>query len=174
MNTIFTYQISSDLDDYFQFHIDAIRLDEILENLCGNDILGLYPTLSYWLDGEEEKRVVWSRILPKSNVSVCPILMCPDDCDLFCVLVSVEIEIKDEKVLWKRFGLDKSYPVPAENAGTDVEWFKHSPSFVFDKDQYIKSINQFIVQFSEDRKHAISNGLASQESFVPSSFQINQ
>lgn len=87
MNKIEGKWDKSDYEGYYDFinyYIDNYWLDEKLDELYPNNMYkGLIPTLVPWLDRKDEKNVVWNRILPDINwTTICPILMCPDDCDL--------------------------------------------------------------------------------------------
>lgn len=97
MNKIEGIQDKSDYEAYWDFinyRIDGYWLDEKLDELYPNNMYdGLIPTLVYWMELEDEKAVVWNRILPNENeTSICPILMCPDDNDFSCALIVAEIK----------------------------------------------------------------------------------
>ncbi|MFY7709169.1 hypothetical protein ACOSQB_00965, partial [Tenacibaculum sp. MEBiC07804] len=85
-------------------------------------------------------------------VTICPILMCPDDCDFECSLIVAEIENSKTQIRWNRIGLDKSetYKIK-ENVGSDVEWFKGKYSFEFERDEYLKVISDFKRQYEIDK-----------------------
>lgn len=150
MNRISTIQISGDFEPYLQFAVDGKALDVLLEATCpGNEILNLLPTLDSSLETKEARNIVWNRILPSNDSLVCPILMCEDDRDFFCILIVVEIEVKGDVVLWKRIGLDRSSPNTLADVGTTIEWFDNSPSFEFDKGEYEKMIDSFRTQYEK-------------------------
>ncbi|TGK19833.1 hypothetical protein [Leptospira stimsonii] len=95
-------------------HLD-IRIDEefltsfINRKFSKHGLAGLVSTLLDLLSEEEERRIVWQRILPAiGESSVAPIFTCADDCDSFCTVIVVEVERSDDLVFWKRFGLDES------------------------------------------------------------------
>ena len=71
-------------DDFANYRIDTYQLDKKIDELYPDKFYGgTIPTLLFGLEIPKEREVVWKRILPEQNeVSVCPILMCPDDCDL--------------------------------------------------------------------------------------------
>lgn len=133
--------------DFINFRIDDFWLDEKLEELYpGNMYKGLIPTLLPWLDRKEEREVVWKRILPNiSSVSVCPILMCPDDCDFSCTLIVAEIVNYGPFVQWKKLGVDITRQWEAEKAGSVVEWFDRFPELNFESIDYQNMMNTFKV-----------------------------
>lgn len=93
---------------------------------------------------EEESKVVWQRIFPVENsISICPILMCPDDRDFSCTLVVAEIEHVDNRIKWKRLGLNKSQFYESDKVGSSVEWFKAFDEMVFDKSNYLQMLDTF-------------------------------
>ncbi|TGK24321.1 hypothetical protein EHQ05_15445 [Leptospira yasudae] len=132
-------------------HLD-IRIDgEILTSyvdrkFSDRDLAGLVPTLLNWLSDEEERKIVWERILPNvGKSSVAPLLMCPDDCDFFCTLIVVEIERTQEFVLWKRFGRDDSEFTVSNlsNIGSKVRWFSDPEEYRFPIRDYAEFLNRF-------------------------------
>lgn len=145
MNTIQALTVVGDFTPYLQFSIDGKFLDQILDSYYPDEKLsGLYPTLNYNLKDDQERKVVWQRIVPdKDKSAICPILMCEDDCDFYCIIIVVEIEINERTVKWKRFGIDLSEPAPASNSGSNVQWFDESPSFVFQSGEYQSAISAF-------------------------------
>lgn len=154
MNTIQALTIVGDFTPYLQFSIDGEFLDDLLDRKFPEEKLaGLYPTLNYNLINENERNVVWNRIIPENDKSaICPILMCEDDCDFFCIIIVVEIEMNGNTVEWKRFGIDLSEPEPATNAGSKVTWFDGSPSFKFQYGEYQSAISAFKREFDAYRK----------------------
>ena len=105
MNTIKAKIDKSDYeiyDDFLNVEIDGYWLDEKLDQLYPNNFYkGLIPTLLFALEIEAEKEVVWERILPKEkSTSICPILMCPDDCDFSCTIIVAEIETSKHFIKW--------------------------------------------------------------------------
>ncbi|MBM9500259.1 hypothetical protein JWG44_08355 [Leptospira sp. 201903071] len=132
-------------------HLD-IRIDgEILASLLNRkfpklQLDGLVPTLSNWLSDEEERKIVWQRILPSVGESVvAPILMCPDDCDFFCTLILAEIERRDDLIFWKRFGLDESdFDISClSHIGSKVNWFTGLEEYRFPIKDYVSFLNRF-------------------------------
>jgi hypothetical protein len=131
--------------DFLNYRIDEYWLDEKLDALNPSlQINGLVPTLLYWLEAERERKVVWDRILPaESETTVCPVLMCPDDCDFSCSLVVVEILNQKGIIYWKRFGIDNTFITSADEAGTNVSWLKNQLELKFIKAEYLMMLEAF-------------------------------
>lgn len=139
--------------DYINFKIDNVWLDEKLDELYPNKMYrGLIPTLVEWLNFQNEKEVVWKRILPKTNVtSVCPILMCPDDCDFSCTIIVAEITNFGRFIKWNRLGVDITKEFVAEKVGSEVEWFDKIKEMNFELSDYIKMLNKFKERLEVDK-----------------------
>lgn len=131
--------------DFINYRIDGYWLDEKLEELYpGNMYKGLIPTLVYWLGRNDEKKVVWKRILPNENeTTICPILMCPDDNDFSCTLIVAEISNSGDVVQWRQIGIDRTTGWDAEKVGTTVEWFDKLNGFEFGMQDYLTMIDVF-------------------------------
>jgi hypothetical protein len=157
MNSIKASMDKSDYpiyDDYLNIKIDDQYLDEILDKMYPEkEYKGLIPTLLTMVD-EEENRIVNERILPKNgSMTLCPILMCPDDCDFSCTIIIVEVENKnDEIILWKKIGLnntniyiwnEKLHKYEYELIGQNVEWFYEINTLEFSIIEYKKMIELF-------------------------------
>ena len=139
--------------DYINFRIDNYWLDEKLEELYPNNFYkGLIPTLLFWLDRESEKEVVWKRIIPNENeIEICPILMCPDDCDFSCTIIVAKIQNYGEFIQWKKVGIDETKEWEAEKIGTNVKWFDDFPLLNFEKKDYLKMVENFRVEFEAEK-----------------------
>ena len=97
--------------------------------------------------------VVWNRINPTENsITICPILMCPDDCDFSCTLIIAEVENCENTIKWNRLGLDKTTEYNAERVGSEVEWFDKVNLFEFKKSDYEMVIKQFQNQLKIDKE----------------------
>ncbi|MEI8704357.1 hypothetical protein [Pseudoalteromonas sp. B62] len=133
-------------EEYPCIYIDGVRLDSIINQLKPDqDYLGLIPTLFSALNHDVEEMVVWERVLPKNGTAILPLLMCPDDVDLYCTLIVVEVLIKGNTVIWTRFGLDDSSDddyVPRW-LGTEVNWFENSPAYEFKLETYKAMLDVF-------------------------------
>lgn len=136
------YQI---YDDFPNFQIDGFWLDEKLDELYPKHMYkGLIPTLLPAIATAKEKDIVWDRILPRQNSkSICPILMCPDDCDFSCTLIVAEIENDKESIRWNKLGIDKTQDFESEKIGSEVDWFEKVNSFEFSKMEYKEMMSEF-------------------------------
>ena len=156
MNKIEGILDKSDYEGYWDFvnyRIDGYWLDEMLDELYpGNMYKGLIPTLVNWMEREDEKAVVWKRILPNENrTSVCPILMCPDDNDFSCTVIVAEIRNCGSLVQWKQLGIDKTKDWDAEKIGSIVAWFDTFVELNFSKQDYLAMLEAFKKRFWIDQ-----------------------
>lgn len=157
MNSIHCKLDKSDYDaypDFMNFEVDGVWLDEMLDELYpGQEYKGLVPTLLYWMELESERKVVWQRILPEAGQkSICPILMCPDDCDFFCTLLDAEIENTGSTIKWNRIGFDKTESYEPEKIGSTVHWFEKAPVLEFPLENYEAMLADFKKQFEVDKQ----------------------
>lgn len=126
--------------------IDGVPLDEVLNRLAPDRIdVGLLPTLLDAMYNQVERSIVWSRILPSNGKSLnAPILMCPDDCDLWCTVVIAEVKTENSEVWWKRIGIDSSSPTNMPfSIGTTVDWLTGIGPFCFSRSDYERCIAAF-------------------------------
>lgn len=124
--------------------VDGEPLDQILHNSYTNlNFSGLIPTLLDCLDDDEERKLVWDKI--DSNAKIIPILMCPDDCDLWCTVIIVECEINDDIVKWERIGLDMTSKedYSSEKVGSNIKWLDRILPMEFSREEYQNCINTF-------------------------------
>ncbi|MEZ5044997.1 MAG: hypothetical protein R2828_34185 [Saprospiraceae bacterium] len=140
--------------DFLNIEIDGYWLDEKLDEFYPNNMYkGLIPTLLFAMEIEQEKEVVWKRILPKNNSKeTCPILMCPDDCDFSCTIIVAEIESNNRMVKWNKVGIDKTKELDANKVGSKVEWFDKMKPLQFDKTEYEAMIEKFKNQIQIDEE----------------------
>ncbi|PAC26720.1 hypothetical protein [Flectobacillus sp. BAB-3569] len=131
--------------EYINIRIDNVWLDEKLDELYPDNMYrGLIPTLVEWMDREDEKAVVWRRILPgKYETTICPVLMCPDENDFSCTLIVAEITNLGTHVRWSKLGVDLSNEWEAEKVGSKVEWFENVKEMNFEFSDYIKMLDNF-------------------------------
>lgn len=156
MNKIEGLEDKSDYEDYWDFinyRIDGYWLDEKLDELYPNNTYkGLIPTLVYWMEREDEKAVVWKRILPReTETTICPILMCPDDNDFSCILIVAEIRNCGDLIQWKQIGIDKTKEWGAEKVGSSVEWFDKLTELNFSKQDYLTMLEAFKQRLTTDK-----------------------
>lgn len=153
-------------DHCLNFFVDDYWLRDALQQLdpqTGYETL--IPTLLYWLYSEPERCIVWERILPPENKrAICPILMCPDDCDFYCTLVLAEVRNYGHFVQWTQLGIGDirdwrpgmelpdigSSPDPSE-LNADIRWFSDFPELDFEWGDYLQMLQKFIDQFETTR-----------------------
>lgn len=138
--------------------VDNIQLDEYLQKLTtDNELVGLVPTLLDWAYREEERKIIWDRILPADGqTSICPILMCPDDLDFGCDIVVAEIKRDKELVYWNRFGEDNTlnrFLFP-DKLGNTVNWFGNGRQLTFSLTDYRECLATFDNHFEIRNKTA--------------------
>jgi|SaaInlStandDraft_1057018.scaffolds.fasta_scaffold363413_1 hypothetical protein len=143
MNTITATKAPSKYCDepHFQLFIDEQPLDKIIAQI-NPEYEGLVSTLLPWFCDEEEYNYSIAKILPKENQSISPVLMCPDDVDLWCTLIVAKIKVEKETVTWEKLGLENSTAQTLEELCSEVEWFDIKP-FVFELSEYKKTIKKF-------------------------------
>ena len=124
--------------------LDGVPLDVLLDSARPDlAILGLVPALLDWLDDPRERELVWRRILPPVGSSaVAPVLMCPDDLDLWCSVVVAEVVPEESAVWWHRIGLDMSQP-RLEAIGTAVNWIGGIGPHCFSRADYERCLAAF-------------------------------
>lgn len=157
MNKISAILDKSDYEgnwDYLNYNIDQYWLDEKLDELYPNQMYkGLIPTLVFWMEIENEKKVVWDRILPNENSNTyCPILMCPDDNDFSCTIIIAEITNQhNQTIKWKRLGLDKTTEYEPTKIGSTVDWFSKFEELEFDYNEYASMVENFRNRLDYDK-----------------------
>jgi len=173
MNTIqITYGTSKySTERHLIIQVDEIPLDQHLhETYPQYEINGLVPTLLHWLNMPGERTVVWNRIESKEK-QIVPILMCPDDRDLWCTIINVEIEKTEHSVKWLRLGIDSGEPDGMPNSiGTKVDWFDKIPVMEFDLAEYEKVISTFRTEIEKQKKlntNFVSESLHTKEQNEP-------
>ncbi|MBK5720348.1 hypothetical protein JGH11_05645 [Dysgonomonas sp. Marseille-P4677] len=137
---------------YPNYYIDNFWLDEKLDKLYPDNLYkGLIPTLLYGLINQEEK-IVWETILPnKGEITICPILMCPDDYDFSCTLIVAEIENHGSFIQWKQIGVDKQTKWFDDEIKYDIVWFSNFQSLNFELDDYQNMIQHFRKHYQLDK-----------------------
>jgi len=139
-------------EPHLTINVDGKPLDEILNALYPEkNLIGLVPTLLDWLQDPKERKLVWNRFESKQK-QVVPILMCPDDIDLWCTVINVEIEKTEKSVKWLRIGLDSGGSDDMPNSiGTNVEWFDKIEPMEFNKTEYEKFASDFKIEIDKDK-----------------------
>lgn len=128
--------------------VDGSPLDEILDAARpGCNLLGLVPALLDWLSDPEERRLVRERISPTIGGSaIAPLLLCPDDLDLSCTVVVVEVVREASVVWWRRIGLDATKAMSGHMAcviGDRVDWIDEVGPFCFETAAYERCLAAF-------------------------------
>lgn len=155
MNKIEGLPDNSDYEDYRDFinyRIDGYWLDEKPDELYpGNNYKGLIPTLVHWMEREDEKSVIWKRILPNENeTAICPVLMCPDDNDFSCTLIVAAIRNCGHVIQWKQIGIDRTKEWEAEKVGSTVVWLDKLTMLEFSQQDYATTLEAFRQQVPLD------------------------
>ncbi|WP_025028963.1 hypothetical protein [Caldalkalibacillus mannanilyticus] len=127
--------------------VDDIPLDVFLHNLHPESLyLGLVPTIIDWIDIPKERGLVKSRFKSIKHTEILPILMCPDDCDLWCTVIVAEVINKENHVIWSRIGVDSSNREELietyECIGRRVDWLNKVPSMTFSKKEYYRELDK--------------------------------
>lgn len=145
-------------ENYSVLTIDNWEIGEIIASETNVDWHSeLVPTLLHWLSNISERTIVWQKILPSEGEVVnAPVLMCPEDIDLWCDLVIARVSKVNNQIIWHDLGLDlqenKSEirsPDSDPNfegllgIGYKVNWLKFKP-YTFDLNNYIEVLNHFI------------------------------
>lgn len=140
-------------NEHLSIYIDDKRLDEILSQEVQKEYLGLIPAWLNFYDkafapSMKEKEYVWKQTQLSDRPVVLPILLCPDDFDFSCTVIVVEVVCIDDKVIWRRFGMDIT-PYDADETelpkyiGKKVNWFHDLGPFEFSKEEYLLCVSQF-------------------------------
>lgn len=132
--------------DHYCIIVDGIPLDEWLHSCCPEEgYEGLIPTLSVSMEPREEDLVL-CRYQSADPIVRLPVLMCPDDCDLWCTVIVVEVERRDGLIRWNRFGADRSTRDELiqsyECIGKRVDWLNNVPSLIFEQAAYNTQISK--------------------------------
>lgn len=155
MNKIESKIDKSDYENYPDFLnilIDNIWLDELLQNCKPDRIKGTIPTLCFGMEDRREETIVWQRFFPKTGeTTVCPILMCPDDNDFYCICIVAEIHNNGQTIIWQRIGDDASDVTDAKNVGTKVDWFHEFQRLEFSIADYTNVVDDFKKQYDIDK-----------------------
>lgn len=130
--------------------IDGLELDIWLDRLYPDqNYLGLIPFIYDWISTEAEQQLVLQRYLKKQEIVILPILMCPDDCNLWCTVVVAEVIIQENEIWWNRIGIDTSDILSSyHNLGHSVEWLEHIPLLKFEKQSYYNELDRIYLATS--------------------------
>lgn len=75
--------------------------DAFLRNI--GSFNGYCPAWSKELDFKGDIRFVWG-LISRENITILPILLCPDDLDFSCIVIVVEVDKTKDFVYWNRVG----------------------------------------------------------------------
>ncbi len=138
---------------YSELAIDGIAFDEWLSNFIDkkpfnpdniDNVKGL--ALSLDLFNENEMQLVWYFLghIQAGDTKIVPLLVCPDDVDLSCIVIVVEQVATETHVIWRRFGRDtKGLDEQSKNYNDDdIDWFGGVPNLMFEKENFIQIFNQ--------------------------------
>ena len=95
--------------DEFYWVIDGQPITAYLEQhrpqslSAFGSLSGLLPTWSGKLIWQWENDLIWEMVLSEEELNV-PILVCEDDCDLSCIVITVHIRKTETMVYWDRIG----------------------------------------------------------------------
>jgi len=106
------------------------------------EVDGLGPAIS-WCDDVYELEVTRSRIfnvLDRHQITT-PLLVCPDDCDLFCGLIVVDAAFDQHSVTWQRVGMDVTETVHAQYRCRDINWWDIEFKFKFRHCEYFETMD---------------------------------
>ncbi|ASJ57490.1 hypothetical protein BP422_09240 [Brevibacillus formosus] len=109
--------------------INDITLNDYLnQNTQSSSFDLLVPPIGLF-DNRDQQKVL--ELLSFTNVSL-PILVCSDDMDFSCTVVSTNVEEAKDYIIWKTFGygVDMSKPI-------------HVPPLTFEKDVYREFVEAF-------------------------------
>lgn len=129
---------------HLMLFINGTRLDRWLSAKVGDAwLLDLVPAWLGWLSNSQEQEYVWRQTgRCRSEITVVPMLVCPDDLDFSCTVVVCEVQYTDKAVLWQRIGIDiTGFP---GYIGREVKWLDNIPVLEFPREQYESCLNKFL------------------------------
>jgi hypothetical protein len=122
--------------------IDGSPLDVWLnQHTAEKDASDLVPAQG-WLVDEKDLALAWRRLAAVAeDASIfVPLLICPDDVDFSCTVVVVEQEVRGDKVIWHRFGYDRS--LAGDQVGTCIKWFDANTSVSFHRPEFVAAVSE--------------------------------
>ena len=138
------------VEPHWVITIDGEPLDRLIARHTDKDdgtrsaYVGLVPTMLDWLEDPSGRGVVWGRVLAEEGRRRVPVLMCPDDVDLWCTVIVADVETCAQRVTWHRLGVDigggEGMP---ESIGSSVEWFADLGPWSFEIERYNACIEAF-------------------------------
>lgn len=127
--------------------IDGVPLDEMIQRCCPDEyLIGLIPMIMNWITLPGEQELIRSRFQSTANPEVLPVLMCPDDCDLWCTVIVAEVTRDGEHIYWSRLGYDRSTHemliAGYDCIGVQVRWLDKIPPLRFAKEVYYAELGK--------------------------------
>ena len=124
-------------EPHLSMAIDGVPLDQAL----GAEAEGLVSALLGWFHDPADCEVPWERILPEAGCTgYAPLLICPDDLDLKCNVVIVEVVAEEEVIRWNKLGFDMT---PLGAVGAIVRWDPGWGPYTFRRDEYEACLSAF-------------------------------
>ncbi|AFH61321.1 hypothetical protein ACVNS2_11840 [Paenibacillus caseinilyticus] len=127
--------------------IDGIPLDLLLHSQYPSDnLVGMIPTIVDWVDDSRQKELLKERFNSEGKEIVLPVLMCPDDCDLWCTVIVANVVKIDEFIIWKQIGIDMitrdELLMGYDGIGSKVNWLDKIHPMTFQETQYISQLSK--------------------------------
>lgn len=149
---------------YFMLAVDGIAFDRWLseftddESHHSNSIENVSDlALALELNSDYDTEVVWQHLgcLDDGKVSYVPLLVCPDDMDLTCIVIATEQHVAGEQVIWKRFA--RAAGAIEDQNPDEMQWFVGIPELIFDKDNFKQVFAQLNKEIQERYRYYGAN-----------------
>jgi hypothetical protein len=115
--------------------VDGVPLDVAL------GVEGLVSSLLGWFHDDADCLVPWQRILPDvGTTGYAPVLICPDDLDLWCSVVMAEVTAEPDVIRWDRLGYNAS---PRSAFGACIQWELGWGPYRFSRAEYQRCLAAF-------------------------------
>lgn len=117
--------------------VENKNFDQLLDEIYPDkELLGLVPAISWLKDKSIKNQVYSSSILS----GITPILICPDEQNLSCLVIVADISVEENQVVWKKIGIQHPADSGYIESGRDIEWLTGIEECIFEKRKYIQSI----------------------------------
>jgi hypothetical protein len=135
-------------NEFFREPVESMIVDgEPLADLIGrsaprsgytNLVSALLPPSDTFLTPAEAARIRSTILPPEGGVEVAPVLICPDDLDLSCSVIVVQIERIAGSVIWRQVGVELGKLVELHGGmqTPTVEWWQGVGPFSFSLAEY--------------------------------------
>ncbi len=145
--------------NFYHIEIDGRSLEDMIMEVRPDLKKGIVPSLLNWLTDENERKVVWDRVIPNDGQKTkLPILMCSEDLDLWCTLIMVEVEADKNLIHWNRFGLEDSDAQTPEEIGKSIDWFSGIERLSFSREAYENMLDEFRMRLDENSIYSPTKG----------------